>query len=890
MAAAKNSPGFQFGKSFFEQVRKLDVPLQRLLQPDKLYTCEEIHERERASINKRRGAGNHVKEFSGFGPATAANKEDAVPVLDTVGLALSGGGVRSAAFCLGAIQALDVADVLKRVDYLSTVSGGGYIGCAMSSGMSLNDGHIPFPSEIRKDERPALQHIRDYSNYLVPHGVADYLRSIVIYFRGLVASLMHIAPWMIFAAAITVYINPKRADLLQPTLLLAIWNQFPWLDQPPAFFKDAVFLLPSLLAVAFVLAIAGWAIYRSRRTKADKPEVPGLAPNLFVWFLVAVVAVFFFTLQPVILDTMFAAADAAAKAAAKAAAEAAAKDGKAATSVAASLSVFDWIQYIIVLLTPIAAAVGLVGNKLLWFIRQSNEASSWTAKLKSLASRAAVLLAALIIPLLLWIVYLRICFWAIADNELNKFRYAAPGWLESMASWFFDQTSVVFYGFFLQAVEGAPGFMPFMLAYIALWLLALAASLLLNENANSLHRLYRDRLSKAFLVRPTDKIVRRDEEIKTIDRFKLTDIDETKSPYHLINAALNIQASKAANRRGRNADFFLFSKEFIGSDSTGYVTNKLMATRGRRAIDLATAMAISGAAASSNMGTSSIRAWTASLALLNVRLGYWLLNPKRLVDPLIKRLEFRIPYFALEMFGLLNEERKYIYVTDGGHVENLGIYELLRRRCCLIVAVDAEADPGMNFNSLVRLERYARIDLGIRIKLPWQEIRAATLLASSEVEKRGDPGNLVTKAGPHCAIGKIYYPGGEGRLLYIKSSLTGDESSYVTDYKRRNPAFPHETTGDQFFSEEQFEAYRALGFHATRGVFSQEDRIAIVNEVGAKPDAKTSRGEKAAIARERKAMAEINSVLNAKRTKTLPRFAPHARLPEDVTIYERAKA
>ena len=151
-------------------------------------------------------------------------------------------------------------------------------------------------------------------------------------------------------------------------------------------------------------------------------------------------------------------------------------------------------------------------------------------------------------------------------------------------------------------------------------------------------------------------------------------------------------------------------------------------------------------------------------------------------------------------------------LTDGGHIENLGIYELLRRRCKVIVVADAEADAGMNFSSFVTLQRYARIDLGIRIDLPWQEIATTTrAVMAANAGKAEMPGE---KQGPHAALGIIHYDNGtQGYLLYLKSSLTGDENDYVRDYGRRNPSFPHETTADQFFSEEQFEAYRALGFH-----------------------------------------------------------------------------
>lgn len=109
--------------------------------------------------------------------------------------------------------------------------------------------------------------------------------------------------------------------------------------------------------------------------------------------------------------------------------------------------------------------------------------------------------------------------------------------------------------------------------------------------------------------------------------------------------------------------------------------------------------------------------------------------------------------------------------------------------------------------------------------MPWYEIRKISLDTNSVIGTDGDASTIVNWTGPHCAIGTIHYPGGIGYILYVKSSVTGDESDYVTDYKRRNPDFPHETTGDQFFSEEQFEVYRNLGFHALTGVFSGRDYV-----------------------------------------------------------------
>jgi hypothetical protein len=148
----------------------------------------------------------------------------------------------------------------------------------------------------------------------------------------------------------------------------------------------------------------------------------------------------------------------------------------------------------------------------------------------------------------------------------------------------------------------------------------------------------------------------------------------------------------------------------------------------------------------------------------------------------------------------------------------------------------SEADPDLNFGSLIKLERYARIDLGLRIDLPWAAIRDISRRASQEILKQGNmPPDAVAK-GPHCALGTIYYPrqdekaddpDGTGVLLYVKASFTGDENDYVVDYKRRNPEFPHETTLDQLFTEEQFEVYRALGFHAVDSAFKLVDKVAM---------------------------------------------------------------
>jgi hypothetical protein len=439
--------------------------------------------------------------------------------------------------------------------------------------------------------------------------------------------------------------------------------------------------------------------------------------------------------------------------------------------------------------------------------------------------------------LVFWVVYLYLSFWAIKYCPgPSSCAFHAPAWLTKLASCAPDGSIAWLY--FIAGV---------VLAIIG-WLL--------SPNSNSLHRLYRDRLSKAFLFDPSKRVAvgmiarlrgvagreaepsLHNSDLEPLDKLKVSELNTDQAPYHLINTALNIEASKYANRRGRNADFFTFSPLFTGSEATGYVDTKQIEAK-MPGLTAGTAMAVSGAAASANMGSATIKPLVPTLAILNVRLGYWLINPSKVAGTLKKSLLSRFIdrlYFAKELLGLLREDSEIIYLTDGGHIENLGIYELLRRRCKLIIAIDGEADPNMSFGSLVTLERYARIDFGVRIGLSWAKLRDISRAASAEVLASGGIPPSEAPHGPHCALGTIYYPrrtphepedNSTGVLLYIKSSFTGDENDYVVDYKRRNPDFPHETTLDQLFTEEQFEVYRALGFHAVNSAFKGDDEVSM---------------------------------------------------------------
>jgi hypothetical protein len=84
---------------------------------------------------------------------------------------------------------------------------------------------------------------------------------------------------------------------------------------------------------------------------------------------------------------------------------------------------------------------------------------------------------------------------------------------------------------------------------------------------------------------------------------------------------------------------------------------------------------------------------------------------------------------------------------------------------------------------------------------------------------------VQNRKGSHCAVGNITYstnPAEDGLLFYFKASLSGDENDVILDYKRKHPDFPHETTIDQFFGEQQLEAYRALGFHMLHEMLDED--------------------------------------------------------------------
>jgi hypothetical protein len=735
-----------------------------------IFTFNEVFAKELTVINDRRReqtrslASLREKDTDSTGEVVLVPEDGS----DLIGLSMSGGGIRSAAFCLGALQALDETEVLKRVDYLSTVSGGGYIGCSLSACLDLAKGEFPFKTTRFEDETPALQHIRDYSNYLLPNGMIDAFHNLSIYVRGLIANFVLIMPFLLLAAAATIFLSPTVQSLKEMSLFGT---------RVPNIFPFNTFVLTAHLTVILLVVVIAWTWYRSRASVEVKSEVPSHWTTFVGIATFIVVISGFCELQPLVLAASF-----------------------EPQSVPIITPLSHFVNKITVAVAPFAAIVAFLARQLGEFVKSGTESSRARTQLAGYLAKLAIYVAAIIVPMLLWAVYLKLAKLGICLNE-GAPPCSVSNWLQDIAG----------NGKFYLVVCGG---------YISIAAVFVVLALFLRPNANSLHPLYRDRLGKAFLFVPKTTL-HKYSELKPL-KMCLSKLTCKFGPYHLINTSLNIQNSKAANKRGRNAEFFSFSRDFVGSEATGYVATADV-EKVTKELDLASVMAISGAAASSNMGAQSIKPLTPTLAILNIRLGYWLRNPLKLKKwrHWNRWANF---YFLAELFGRLNEHRTSVYLTDGSHIENLGIYELLKRRCSLIIAIDAEADFELAFGSFNTLVRYARIDLGIEIDLPWEQIRDNNRTINDEMEKTG---NCQKLEGPHCAIGRITYAGGtKGILVYIKSSLTGDENDYVFHYKKRHPRFPHESTLEQIFSEEQFEVYRALGYHATYGLFDRRDTFA----------------------------------------------------------------
>ncbi len=824
---------------------------------------------------------------------------------DLDGICLSGGGIRSATFCLGVMQRLIGENKFKQLDYLSTVSGGGYIGSCLSSlltGDRRRDGRAPdnpvdnpedplpgvepdnspFVRLNRDDEddleprlgvRQQIHHLRTHSEYLAPrHKLLsfDVQRAIGAFILGMIHNFLLIGAAFVALVATThlvlsiadpglsalgslekVEVPPLPDDCCRSALttraatvmqhVAAWWAQrlLPLLEAAYGdFFEHGHTRYYAFIGAVwvFVWRVRGASILRKLR----KEEAPNFG-QLSGWTYEEQLTSRFLTAFNVL-------------------------------SVAAPLALVVWACWrsshedgsLYTLLIPAAFSLGGggVAYALNWWesMRERQIASGDRSSAQQGAARRSIvhaiqgasvygLVSAFVIPaaiiVLMALKNLTFEFFGSLVVLAVLYRFAARqadttnegGWLGRMAGRMVKPLTnagvivalvLTFAVVSRQLIERIPDD-SFYLGHALAFLVAVAVLFVLgtsiDSNRVSLHTFYRDRLSEAYLTttarrkrkercagqgRPLN-VIRDDDELLLEDLGK----DNGRGPYHLIVAALNLSGSRELTRRNFLSDHFIFSRDYIGSDVTGYVKTSIYRERGVLGVKLARAMTISAAAAGSAVGYHTFWGQAFLATLFNLRLGHWMENPWSYCatdKPARGRFRFWPWWLGIELLALTTARRRMVNLSDGGHTgDNLGLMPLLRRRCRRIVVCDGEADGGFSFPSFNNAIRMAWIERNIRIEIDLADVQEAH-------DTRY--GHKASKAS--VVQGVIHYPADSngatppaGTLIYVKASIpdASEVPAHVHNYAKENADFPHQTTIDQFFDDAQFEAYRALGHH-----------------------------------------------------------------------------
>jgi hypothetical protein len=708
------------------------------------------------------------------------------------GLALSGGGIRSAAFSLGAVQQLHHCGALKQIHYLSTVSGGGYCGASLTWFLAMEgpDGapcfdlsrdNFPFTggeaAGLRRNSglqgpacpagelggRPIVDFIRQRSSYLLPGAGMDLVSAFAIVLRSVVISLFGYLLLMSLFALLILWVG-------MPTWAIA--------GLPAAFVLSGaviVLLLASMIVYSIVAPAPrldkigyGFRHYYQRWAGTALRSAAGIAV-FGIWLLVAV-------------------------------------PEESSAFAALRRQFIDVIEGL--LMSPQAAAgaggAGALGGLLtraLVNARQSLGARFTLAVVPPLA-------------LVLLVFALGIGGLIIAKTVLD---------LENAGWWI--ALLVVFF---------------------------LLYALYANINLTGLHRFYRDRLMETFM--PTLDDVREDRRITT------TGADEAalaamypqghQGPYHLINTNLVLLDGALARYRSRGSDSFVLAPLYCGSESTGFVrtadwTPGPIRTGWRPRfswfirpvgpLTLPTAMAISAAAVNPRTGADgqgmTRRASVSTLlTILNLRLGCWLPSPQiERYPPWLATFyppNFFIPGLSQGLLGFGRDENStWVELTDGGHFDNTGLYELVRRRVKTIFFVDGTEDPETSFASFANAVEKIYIDFNVKIRFG-PDNSFTRLMVDADVSNT-PLARRFRLAEDGVAVAELIYPAEKdkrrlkGTLYYIKATMTPGLPPALYSYKADNSAFPWEPTTDQFFTEKQFEAYRALGFALAKRLSEQ---------------------------------------------------------------------
>ncbi len=818
------------------------------------------------------------------------------PTEPLAALCLSGGGIRSATFALGVLEALARFDLLDKFHYLSTVSGGGYIGSWLTAWRAhqADDGAVfaaldRFRSPDGR-EAPQVQGLRANSNYLTPKlGVlsADTWAALALVLRNLVLNWLVFGPLFLgalfvpkFGASLLALFGPVGASAPVPWLLagaaLAVMGLASAvrgrLQASGAWLTDGRFvlrvgaplvaaalamtfgaddwlrtaLLPSLLygavtgaacySLAWAIGFTLWARaippaarkladvvwYKDMGATAVAGAVAGLClgSGLHLSTLLPPGPAALLTFGPTWALLSFALADLAFVGLNSFASrgeqdrEWLARYGGWLLAMGATLAIgcavdlympramrWTWGQG-----TAYLASLGLSGAiTLMLGPSRFTGATAPRKAVEPLKTSTVVSIASLVFA-----ACLAGALSAFDDQLVCMFANGQAAVSTGSACALLDVRRAAIYQFVGAIVLPAAAFL---------------VSYRVNVNRFSLHALYRNRLVRAFLGaarsgsapdRDPDPFSRFDPD----DNMRMAKTLPKPGPhgvrlFHVVNMALNVVATENLAWQERKAESFTVTALHSGNPTVGFRPTGQYGDRGG-GITLGTAMAISGAAVSPNSGYHSSPLVGMLLSLFNLRLGWWLGNPGH--DGY--RLEGPRPGLwpaLMELAGQTTDRGKWMYMSDGGHFENLGIYEMVRRGCRKIVVSDAGCDPGSAFEDLGNAVRKIYIDMGVSVDFRTLDIPA-----------RRNP----AEPGLYCAMGTIRYPeGDDGWLLYIKPGYRGVEPAHVRSYANANKTFPHESTAEQWFTESQFEAYRALGAYITELVCTGNRGVGAGKEV-----------------------------------------------------------
>jgi predicted acylesterase/phospholipase RssA len=664
-----------------------------------------------------------------------------IPDREYAGLALSGGGIRSAVFNLGLLQALENHGFIKNFDYMSTVSGGGYIGSCLTWLKSIRPTMAPFGTTREDYSGTAgviLSWLRSHGKYLTAGDGLSAWSLIAALLTGTLINLLVVVPPLF----LVIFALTRDLPFVPPNLF-----HIDWLNSVMHGSNDGF----ALLALAGIVAIA-------------------------VFFTVTVVYVLSTGISRL-------------------------RNHRWQRSIRVWQGKLLMYGSFFMVIGTVPIVHGLALKLELYILSKvENETSPWATIFDESAAGLTFLTGLL-------------------TMILSKPRQSKEETASNVRKLIFSFGLILLiYGLFLMGfdlmkdlsdpnttVGGSILDYDESLVWSPWYQAALASSIFLaiviNVNDVSMHRYYRNRLMEAFmpLVGKGDG----NDDLPEPDSFlvyRSTPVSD--APYHIINASVNMVGSENIKLQGRGADNFILSPLYCGSPTCGYAhTGTYMGGQ----MDLATAFSISGAAIDPNSYATRSRAVSFLMSLLNIRLGYWIRNPRFPAKflPGLSRPRWYV-YLLREMLGSgLNENVNHVHLSDGGHFENLGLYELIRRRCRYIIVSDVGADPEYAFQALAKVIEMARVDFGTRISLRVKEL---------------EPQGEEQFSAKSFVIGSIDYPekGVHGQIIYVKPVVTSDMPEDIHGYRRNCPVFPNESTANQFFNESQFEAYRELGFQIGR--------------------------------------------------------------------------